>query len=81
MIKADKGTLIVNGELTDVIFECHHLIRAMIEEDPEIISAVIFKNADGLQDAIKKSNKHILQIVENYIDHIEQLRKDTEDEQ
>lgn len=81
MIKSETGAVIVKGKLTDVIFECHHLIRAMIEEDPEIISAVIFKNADGLQDAIKKSNKCMLQIVEDYIDHIEQVRKGTEDEQ
>ena len=81
MIKADKGTVIVSGELTDVKFECHHLIRAMIEEDPEIISAVIFKNADGLQDAIKKSNKDMLKIIEDYIEHIEHVRKECSDEE
>ncbi len=80
MIKANKGTLEVRGDLTDVIFECHHLIRALIQEDPEIISAVIYKNADGLQDAIKKSDENMIKIVEDYIDHIERVRKETEDE-
>lgn len=80
MIKANKGTVEVRGDLTDVIFECHHLIRAMIQEDPEIISAVIYKNADGLQDAIKKSDENMVKIVEDYIDHIELMRKVSENE-
>ncbi len=43
MIKSDKGTLIVKGDITDVVFEFYHLIREMSEHDPEIVSAVIFK--------------------------------------
>lgn len=80
MIKSDKGTVTVSGELTDVIFECHHLIRAMIEEDPEIISAVIFKNNEALHDAIERCDVHKLHLVEDHIDYIEHVREENEDE-
>lgn len=81
MIKSDKGTVIVNGELTDVVFELHHLIREMAKKDPEIVSAVIFKNADGLRQAIKNSDKVMLLCVEDFIDYIEYIREENNDEE
>ena len=80
MIKSEKGETVIRGELFDVILECHHLIRALVEGQPEIISAVLYKNADNLHRAIEKSDKTKLQAVENYIDHIEQVRKELNDE-
>lgn len=80
MIKANKSTVEVRGDLTDVIFECHHLIMALIQEDPEIIVAVMYKNADGLQEAIKKCDFKMTKTVEDYIDHIELMRKVSENE-
>lgn len=80
MIKSEKGEALVRGEVYDIIFECNRLIRMLTEVHPEIISAVIFKNADGLHRAIEKSDKDKLQAVEDYIDHIGQTRKELNDE-
>lgn len=80
MIKSEKGKVTVEGNLFDVIFEFHHLIRAMVEEDPELISAVIFKNGDALHDIIEKCDSDKLRIIENHIDYIEHVREDNNDE-
>ena len=80
MIKSEKGETVVRGEISDVIFECHHLISALVELQPEIITAVFYKNADKLRCAIAKSDKIKLQSVEDYIDYIEQVRKELNDE-
>lgn len=76
MIKSDKGKVTVEGNLFDVIFECHHLIRAMIEEDPELISAIIFKNNEALHDAIERCDTRKLHLVEDHIDYIEHVREE-----
>lgn len=80
MIKSETGTVTVKGNLLDVIFECHHLVRAFIEDNPEIIAAVVYKNSDRLHEVIEKCNPDKLSIIEEYIDHIEQVREGIENE-
>lgn len=80
MIKSDKGSLTVQGDVKDVIFEFHHFIREMAKNNPDVTSAVIFKNNKELKQAIEHSDKIKLQLIKDYIDHIEQVREDIENE-
>lgn len=80
MIKSETGLVTVKGNVLDIIFECHHLFNAFIEDNPEIIAAVVYKSSDSLHDAIEKCNPEKLSAIEKYIDHIEQVSEDIEDE-
>ena len=75
MIKSEAGIVTINGYGLNVIFECDHLVRAFIEDNPEIIAAVIYKNSERLHDVIPKCDPDKLQAIEDYIDHIQQIRE------
>lgn len=75
MIKSEAGIVTINGNGLKVIFECDHLVRAFIEDNPEIIAAVVYKNNERLHEAISKCDAKKLQAIEDYIDHIQQIRE------
>lgn len=81
MIKSESGIVTINGNGLKVIFECDHLVRAFIEDNPEIITAVIYKNDERLHDAISKCDPKKLQAIEDYIDHIQQIREGLNNEE
>lgn len=80
MIKSETGLVEIKGDMDDVIFECNHLIRVLAEGHPELLSAVLYKHGDLLQEAVHKSDLCILRTIEDYIDHIEKIRKAVNDE-
>lgn len=80
MIKSETGIVTVNGNGLEIIFECDHLVRAFIEDNPEIIAAVVYKNSERLHDVISSCDPDKLKAVEEYLDHIEQVRKGLNDE-
>lgn len=81
MIKSDAGIVEVKGNALEVIFECDHIVRAFIEDYPEIISAVVYKNGERLHDVISKCDPDKLQAINNYLDHIQQIREGLNNEE
>lgn len=81
MIKAEEGEVRVNGAAFEVIFECDHLIKSLIEDSPELITAVFYKNSEALKGAMSRCNRSKLDFIEHYIDHIEQVRKELQNEE
>ena len=81
MIKSEAGIVTVNGNGLNVIFECDHLVRAFIEDNPEIIAAVVYKNSERLHDVISKCDPDKLKAIEDHIDHIQQIREGLNNEE
>ena len=79
MIKSINGDTDIHGNTWELTFELHHLIRQLSVVCPEILSAVIYKDSNYLQNAIGLSDRKEAELVECIIDIIEEERSKLDD--
>ena len=77
MIRAEKGTVEVNGEVYDVLFELTHLLGSLIKRNPSLITSVISVYTDELENVIDIANSRECKIMSIIADRI---KKGLEDE-